>query len=130
MLNQVQTRDVIIASVSPPSSRCLAKLRPCVSLFTGGDNNTPPNPPLTALLTQSIPCGVGRCQVAVAKLWLLWQQGLGFAVMSARCGVAVWALTRPTLVGDNERDCAVMAMTLSVYEGRSVRGDSQLAWSV
>lgn len=51
----------------------------------------------------------------------------GLAVMSARC---VWTRTRPTLVGDNEQDPAVMAMTLSVYERRSVRGDSQLARSV
>lgn len=43
---------------------------------TRGDSNTPPNPPLTALLTQSIPRGVGCCQVAVAKLWLPWQHGL------------------------------------------------------
>lgn len=130
VLSQVQVRAAIVVSVSPPSSQCLAKLRPRVSLCTEGDNNTPPNPPLTALLTQSIPRGVGRCQVAVAKLWLPWQQGLGFAVMSVRCVLAVWALTRPTLVGDNEQDSAVMAMTLSVYEERSARGDSQLAWSV
>lgn len=51
-----------------------------------------------------------------------------FAVMSARCGLALWVLTRMTLVGDNEQDSAVMAMTLSVYERRSARGDSQLAW--
>lgn len=57
-------------------STILAKLRPCVFLCTEGDNNTPPNPPLSALLTQSIPHGVGRGQVAVAKLWLPWQQGL------------------------------------------------------
>lgn len=54
----------------------------------------------------------------------------GFSVMSARYGVAVCALTRQTLVGDNEQDSAVMAMTLFVCEGRSARGDSQLAWSV
>lgn len=54
----------------------------------------------------------------------------GFSVMSARYGVAVCALTRQTLVGDNEQDSAVMAMTLFVREGRSARGDSQLAWSV
>lgn len=32
--------------------------------------------------------------------------------------------------GDNEQDSAVMAMALSVYEGMSARGDSQLAWRV
>lgn len=129
LLSQVRATAVIIVSVSSPSSQRLAKLRLCLSLCTEGDNNTPPNPPLTALLTQSIPHRVERCQVAVAKLWLLWQHGLGYSVMSARCGLAVWTLTRPTLVGDNEQDSAVMAMTLFVYEGRSARGDSQLAWS-
>lgn len=104
---------------------------PCLSLCTKEDSNTLPNPPLTALLTQSIPCGVGCCQVAVAKLWFLWQQWLGLAVMSARCVLAVWALTRPTLVGDNEqRFCCHGNDCLSVYDWRSARGDSQLAWSV
>lgn len=45
---------------------------PHASPSTEGDSNTPPNPPLTALLTQSIPCGVGFCRVAIAKLSLLW----------------------------------------------------------
>lgn len=121
MLSQVQAMAIIIVSVSPPYSQCLAKPRPRVSFCTEGDNNTP-NPPLTALLTQSIPRGVRRCQVAVAKLWLPWKQGLGFAVMSARCGLAVWALTRPTLVGDNEEDSAVMTMTLFVYGGEVSEG--------
>lgn len=49
-----------------------------------------------------------------------------FAVMSARCGLEVWVLTRTTLVGDNEQDSAVMEMTLFT----SATGDSQLAWCV
>lgn len=116
VLSQVGASAIIIASVSPPLSLCLAKLSPCVSLCTEGNNNTPPNPPLTALLTQSIPHGVERWQFVVAKLWLLWQRGLRFSAISARCGVAIWALTRKTLVGDNEQDSAVMVMTLFVYE--------------
>jgi len=50
--------------------------------------------------------------------------------MSSRCSPAVWTPTRPTFVGDNEPDSAVMAMTLFVDEVRSARGDSQLAWRV
>lgn len=45
-----------------------------MSLCTEGDNNPPPNPPLTALLTQSIPHGAR--QVGVAKLPLPWQHWL------------------------------------------------------
>lgn len=48
-----------------------------------------------------------------------------FAVMSARCVLAARPATRPSLVGDNEQDSAVMAMT--VCERRSARADSQLA---
>lgn len=81
-----------------------------MALCTQGESNTLPNPPLTALLTQLIPHGVECCHGAVAKLWLLRQQGLGL-VMSARCVLAARALTRPTLVGDNEGDSAVMTMT-------------------
>lgn len=114
VLSQVGASALIIVSTGPPFSLCLAKLRPCISLCTEGNNNTP-NPPFTALLTQSIPHGVKRRQIMV---------------MSARYCVAVCALTRQTLVGDNEQNSAVMAMTLFVREGRSARGDSQLAWSV
>jgi len=67
VLSGVQARSVITVSVSPQSSQFLAKLRPCVSLCTEGDNNTPLNPPLAALLTQSIPHGVERSQVVDAK---------------------------------------------------------------
>lgn len=103
----------------------LAKLRPFVFLGTEGDNNTRPNPPLLALLTQSIPHG-GELNVAKLSLPNCGCPGnvnYGFAVMSARCGAAVWTTTGPTLVGDNELDSAVMAMTLSVYERRSAMGD-------
>lgn len=43
---------------------------------------------------------------------LLRQPGLGLAVMSARCVPAVLAVTRLTLVGDNEHDSAAVAMTV------------------
>lgn len=43
---------------------------------------------------------------------LLRQPGPGLAVMSARCIPAAVAVTRPSLVGDNERDAAVMATTV------------------
>lgn len=111
MLSQVLANAVIVVLVSPPSSQCLANIRPHISLCTEEASNTP-NPPLTALLTLSIPCGVGCCQVAVAKLWLLQQQEVGLAVMSARCVLAVWPVTRLTFVVDNEQDSAVMAMTV------------------
>lgn len=120
VLSQVEAMAVIIVSVSPPYSQCLAKLRPRVSFYTEGDNNTP-NPPLTALLTQSIPCGVRRCQVARCQVVVVVETATQrfFAVMSARCGSGSLGLflTRPTLVGDNEQDSAVMTMTLFVCKG-------------
>lgn len=85
-----------------------------MSLRTKGDNNTPLNPPLTALLTQSIPRGVGRCQVAVAKLWLTWQRGLRIC-----CDVSQ---VRSGSLGSNKTDpcwgimSKTMAMTLFVCE--------------
>lgn len=71
VLSQVRVGSFISVPVSPASSLCLTKL---TSLCTEGDNNTPPNPPLAALLTQSIPHGVK--QVVVAKLPLPWQRWL------------------------------------------------------
>lgn len=101
-----------VASVRPSSDQsCHHCVRAHMALCTQGESNTPPNPPLTVLLTQLILHGVECCHGAVAKLWLLRQQRLGL-VMSARCVLAAWALTRPTHVEDNEGNSAVMPMTV------------------
>lgn len=113
------------------SPRLWQNRHPWRSFAAEGDGSTPPNPPLVALLTQSIPHG-GEPSVAkpwFAKLRLPGQRELQFvylfiylfAVMPAQvCGGSGLDLQqdRP-LLGHNELDSAVMTTTLCVCERRT-----------